>query len=561
MKRMVVLAAIVLLAVSTAAQASEAIKNWAAPSSWTPPSAKATGRSALVTYPPLPFIPLDPCRVIDTRLASFPAGYGPPSMAGGGTQRSFTITGQCGVPAGAQAVSFNFAVWVPPTRGDLRVFPAGGVTPTVSALNWEAGILALANAAVVPIGAGGAITVQIDGPGTVDIFVDINGYYGSNVGPTTFAVSSSSYFGVYSVSSTGIGVTGFGPAAGVAGVNAGGVGGFGVEGIGSSGIGVQGTSSSNVGVKGMSGNYNGVWAESASQDGLFASGGRDGAFIQGARFGVVGVTSSIVTGTSGVRGVNGSGEPPNCSDATHRQDGVRGCSQGDIGMTAIVGNTGFSAFRAIGKDAGGAIVTEAWLGYNPGTLYGVYANVGTIGCNGCTKTFVDPHPTDPAKTIHYVSLEGPEAGTYFRGTARTQGGEAVIQVPDHFRWVTDPEGITVQLTAVGASANIYVESEDLNQIVVRSSTDVTFHYLVQGIRPAHKNFQPVIDGREYVPLDDNGRMPEAWTPWAKRRLIENGTYNPDGSVNMKTAERLGWTKMWSSREKPAQESKSASAGQ
>ena len=127
---------------------------------------------------PFQYYALTPCRVADTRATSgFPAGYGPPSMAGGGTQRSFTITGQCGIPASAQAVSFNFAVFLPTTRGDLRVFPAGGVTPLVSTLNWEAGIFALANAAVMPLGAGGAITVQVDGPGTVDIFFDVNGYF------------------------------------------------------------------------------------------------------------------------------------------------------------------------------------------------------------------------------------------------------------------------------------------------------------------------------------------------------------------------------------------------
>ncbi len=87
------------------------------------------------------------------------------------------INGQCGIPADAEAVSFNFAVWIPTTQGDLRVFPAGAGAPLVSTLNWEAGILALANAAVVPLGAGGDITVQVDGAGTVDIFVDINGYY------------------------------------------------------------------------------------------------------------------------------------------------------------------------------------------------------------------------------------------------------------------------------------------------------------------------------------------------------------------------------------------------
>ena len=174
------------------------ITNWQAPATWTPAAAVRDPEAAkqdaeaaalsglrtpLIIIPPVPvgFVPLTPCRLVDTRAGSgFPAGYGPPSMAGGGTQRTFVFTGQCGVPAGAQAISMNIAVWAPPTRGDARVFPAGAGTPLVSTLNWEAGILALANAAVIQVGTAGGITVQIDGASTVDIFIDVNGYYGPN---------------------------------------------------------------------------------------------------------------------------------------------------------------------------------------------------------------------------------------------------------------------------------------------------------------------------------------------------------------------------------------------
>src|SRR5664280_359159 len=192
MKRVVSIAALLLCSLSAFAQPTDAIQNWTAPPYWAAPQmvpegsadpkgreALASGRQALVTSPvPLPFVAVTPCRVIDTRSGSgFPSGYGAPSILGGGTQRTFVISGQCGIPSDAHAVSFNFAVWAPTTRGDLRVFPAGGATPNVSTLNWEASILALANAAVVPLGSGGAITVEVDGPGTIDIFVDINGYY------------------------------------------------------------------------------------------------------------------------------------------------------------------------------------------------------------------------------------------------------------------------------------------------------------------------------------------------------------------------------------------------
>ncbi len=44
-------------------------------------------------------------------------------------------------------------------------------------------------------------------------------------------------------------------------------------------------------------------------------------------------------------------------------------------------------------------------------------------------------------------------------------------------------------------------------------------------------------------------MVEALSPEQKRRLIANGTYDPDGTVNTETARRLGWEKAWEDREK------------
>ena len=134
-------------------------------------------REARAQGGPFQYFALTPCRVADTRATGgFTGQFGPPQIAAG-AQRTFTITGQCGIPLTAKAVAFNFAVWIPTSRGDLRVFPAGLATPTVSTLNWEANILALANAAYVPLGAAGAITVQVDGPGAIDLFFDVNGYF------------------------------------------------------------------------------------------------------------------------------------------------------------------------------------------------------------------------------------------------------------------------------------------------------------------------------------------------------------------------------------------------
>jgi hypothetical protein len=85
----------------------------------------------------LPFIGITPCRIWDTRGNGFIGQYGPPAIAAN-TQRTFTITGQCGIPAGAQAVSFNIGALNVGGNGDLRVFPAGGSVPLASTLNYNA---------------------------------------------------------------------------------------------------------------------------------------------------------------------------------------------------------------------------------------------------------------------------------------------------------------------------------------------------------------------------------------------------------------------------------------
>ena len=193
-RRLSVLAVmIVCLAGVAVAQQDEApLKNWTAPPYWTPPApvkedrpdlqmqVSAQGMTAhteALPSSPLPFTAIVPCRVADTRTgAGFSGQYGPPSLSPG--NRDFTITGQCGIPSGAVAVSFNFSVISMTTTGDLRTVPAGGTTPLVATMTWTGATGVISNAAVVPLGTGGAITVRLDGASTIDLIIDVNGYYG-----------------------------------------------------------------------------------------------------------------------------------------------------------------------------------------------------------------------------------------------------------------------------------------------------------------------------------------------------------------------------------------------
>jgi len=145
-----------------------------------------------------------------------------------------------------------------------------------------------------------------------------------------------------------------------------------------------------------------------------------------------------------------------------------------------IGDTGIDAY---GSYAGGIFRhlttlgydTEAYLSFGSYTLYG----------NG-TKAFVQNHPYEADKLIAYNALEGDEVGTYTRGTARLERGEARITLGETFRWVTNPDlGLTAHLTARGAAVPLYVESLSTTELVVRGpedTPDVAFDYLVAGLR-------------------------------------------------------------------------------
>ena len=126
--------------------------------------------------PPTPsalaFYPVTPCRVADTRNAKGP--FGGPSLSAG-TSRSFTVPqSSCGIPTGAQAYSLNMTVVPPGPLEYLSTWPTGQPQPLVSTLNALQGQIA-ANAALVPAGTGGAISVFVSDPSNV--IVDINGYF------------------------------------------------------------------------------------------------------------------------------------------------------------------------------------------------------------------------------------------------------------------------------------------------------------------------------------------------------------------------------------------------
>ena len=141
--------------------------------------------------------------------------------------------------------------------------------------------------------------------------------------------------------------------------------------------------------------------------------------------------------------------------------------------------------------------TPIILGTNNTNRLQIDGSTGAVTVSGNltvtgTKNFAVADPADARKAIYYAALEGPEAGTYFRGTARTVQGEAVIELPGYFARLTEPERLTVQLTPVGSWGQLYVAEKTPQRLVVRlppGSTDLEFDYFVQGVRKGYLNYQ------------------------------------------------------------------------
>ena len=92
-----------------------------------------------------------------------------------GTTRSFAIPASgCNIPATAAAYSLNVTVVPDGLLPYLTAWPTGSAQPFVSTLNSFDGSV-VANAAIVPAGTNGAISIFVTNP--THVILDINGYF------------------------------------------------------------------------------------------------------------------------------------------------------------------------------------------------------------------------------------------------------------------------------------------------------------------------------------------------------------------------------------------------
>lgn len=100
------------------------------------------------------------------------------------------------------------------------------------------------------------------------------------------------------------------------------------------------------------------------------------------------------------------------------------------------------------------------------------------------KQFVIDHPLKPGYQLAHASLEGPEAGVYYRGTARLSSGKAKVTLPDYFDALTRDGEATILLTAKGSEPFLlsYDHFDEKSFVVHGTKPDGEFDWEVKSVR-------------------------------------------------------------------------------
>ena len=106
----------------------------------------------------------------------------------------------------------------------------------------------------------------------------------------------------------------------------------------------------------------------------------------------------------------------------------------------------------------------------------------TRGIAVSKKSFDIPHPTKKDHRLRYVCVETPKADVYVRGKLN---GSNVINLPEYWKGLVDPDSIDVVLSPIGSFQELYVEDVQWGtKVVVKNSAGgpVNCSYVVYGER-------------------------------------------------------------------------------
>jgi len=121
---------------------------------------------------------------------------------------------------------------------------------------------------------------------------------------------------------------------------------------------------------------------------------------------------------------------------------------------------------------------------------------GTINVQSW-KGFDIKHPNKKNHRLRHICLEGPEAGVYYRGRLKDSN---VIDIPEYWIGLIDPETITVSLTQIGYTQDLIIDKIEWGRkIIVRSGNgaNIDCYYVIHAAR---------VDGEQLI-VEYEGESP------------------------------------------------------
>ena len=105
-----------------------------------------------------------------------------------------------------------------------------------------------------------------------------------------------------------------------------------------------------------------------------------------------------------------------------------------------------------------------------GTVFSTFQ--GSINVQGW-KGFDIKHPNKKGHRLRHVCVEGPEAAVYVRGTLKNSN---IIELPEYWKGLIDPESISITLTPIGSYQELYIKNIEWGQkVTVMNSTSGSIH--------------------------------------------------------------------------------------
>jgi len=158
-----------------------------------------------------------------------------------------------------------------------------------------------------------------------------------------------------------------------------------------------------------------------------------------------------------------------CGVSTQRGDAhIDACGDfdGDLLMDGALTAANAGPHRIANVQISGGAITPA-----TGTLTFTGNVTGTASGNKVLP-FDIPHVKQKGKRIRHIIAEGPEAGIYVRGKLE---GTNIIELPEYWDGLVDPDTITVTLTQIGTSQDLIIQDISGSIVILKSGTGERIH--------------------------------------------------------------------------------------